>query len=123
MRSRYEKLKRDSGAGSHFHSMLAEVSEAESRALEKKRLFDAVSERCKSEMERSDEERVEDFIRAAEGWVDSMVERQAEVVQEWEQYLALLGRQTGLNPATLLGGDHPATPDAQQLQQQQQPAA
>ncbi|EPQ27155.1 uncharacterized protein PFL1_05436 [Pseudozyma flocculosa PF-1] len=101
MQARYNKVRAGgSGVSSHhLSSLLSDVSEAEARALERERDFHVVSERCKSEMERLDLERVDDFRGALQAWLDGLVSRQQDVVDEWEAYLALVGRQMGLNPA------------------------
>ncbi|GAC97960.1 hypothetical protein PHSY_005548 [Pseudozyma hubeiensis SY62] len=97
-RARFDKYKatNPSAAGAQFQSLLAELTEAETRALDAERLFGTVSERCKDEMERLDLERVLDFKRVVGGWVEGMIERQEEVVEEWVNYAGLLGRQMGM---------------------------
>ncbi|KAJ9474057.1 putative Vacuolar protein sorting-associated protein 5 (putative) [Pseudozyma hubeiensis] len=97
-RARFDKYKatNPSAAGAQFQSLLAELTEAETKALDAERLFGTVSERCKDEMERLDLERVLDFKRVVGGWVEGMIERQEEVVEEWVNYAGLLGRQMGV---------------------------
>nr|CDI56112.1 related to Vacuolar protein sorting-associated protein VPS5 [Melanopsichium pennsylvanicum 4] len=97
-RSRFDKYKavNPTSSGGQFQSLLAEVTEAETKALEAERLFDTVSARCKDEMERLDLERVLDFKRAVAIWVEDMIKRQEELVEEWVGYAELLGRQTGV---------------------------
>ena len=97
-RARFDKYKaaNPSSAGPQFQSLLAEVTEAETKALDAQRLFDTVSSRCKEEMERLDLERVLDFKRVVGEWLGDMIRRQEEVVEEWVEYARLLGRQTGV---------------------------
>ncbi|KAI3477613.1 hypothetical protein L1887_60653 [Cichorium endivia] len=125
-RVRFDKYKatNPSAGGAQFQSLLAEVTEAETRALEAQRLFDTVSARCKDEMERLDLERVLDFKRAVAAWLKDMIARQEEVVAEWIAYTNLLGRQTGVQvlaaPETQGGEQQQQQPTVQQQDQQQE---
>ncbi|TKY87952.1 hypothetical protein EX895_003048 [Sporisorium graminicola] len=124
-RARFDKYKsaNPSSAGPQFQSLLAEVTEAETKALDAQRLFDTVSHRCKDEMERLDLERVLDFKRVVGEWLTDMIVRQEEVVEEWVRYCELLGRQTGvqiLPAAAAVQGAAGEEGDVQQQQQQQQ---
>ncbi|SPO29957.1 related to Vacuolar protein sorting-associated protein VPS5 [Ustilago trichophora] len=97
-RSRFDKYKaaNPSSGGAQFQSLLQEVTEAETKALDAQRLFDTVSARCKDEMERLDLERVLDFKKVIGEWLGDMVRRQEELVEEWMGYTELLSRQTGV---------------------------
>ena len=125
-RARFEKYKaaNPSSAGPQFQSLLAEVTEAETKALDAQRLFDTVSQRCKEEMERLDLERVLDFKKVVGMWLGDMIKRQEELVEEWVGYTQLLGRQTGVQVLSPPPGEEQAGQEQQQggQQQQQQPA-
>ncbi|KAL9933118.1 hypothetical protein V8E36_007836 [Tilletia maclaganii] len=102
--TKHEKFKKDNRGtgGSHMEHRLQlshqDVIEADAKALTLKRDFDAITARCKEEMSRFDREKVEDLRRALVRWLDGLIERQEEVVREWELFAALLTRQTGTNP-------------------------
>ncbi|KAE8221791.1 hypothetical protein CF319_g4905 [Tilletia indica] len=104
VQAKHEKFKKDhrGTGGSHMEHRLQlslqDVADSESRALTLKRDFDAVTARCKEEMSRFEREKVEDLRRALVRWLDGLIERQEEVVREWELFSALLTRQTGINP-------------------------
>ncbi|KAJ1036173.1 hypothetical protein NDA18_000039 [Ustilago nuda] len=121
-RARFEKYKaaNPSSAGLQFQSLLAEVTEAETKALDAQRLFDTVSQRCKEEMERLDLERVLDFKKVVGMWLGDMIKRQEELVEEWVGYTQLLGRQTGVQVLSPPPGEEPAGQEQQQGGQQQQ---
>ncbi|SJX65710.1 related to Vacuolar protein sorting-associated protein VPS5 [Sporisorium reilianum f. sp. reilianum] len=125
-RARFDKYKaaNPSSAGPQFQSLLAEVTEAETKSLDAQRLFDTVSHRCKDEMERLDLERVLDFKRAVGEWLTDMIARQEEVVEEWVRYTELLGRQTGVQilPTPQGAGEEGESPQQQQPPQLQQAA-
>lgn len=106
-RGRFDKYKsaNPSSAGPQFQSLLAEVTEAETKALDADRLFNTVGERCKDEMERLDLERVLDFKRVVGEWLVDMIGRQEEVVEEWVRYAELLGRQTGVQILPRVDGE------------------
>ncbi|CDS81875.1 related to Vacuolar protein sorting-associated protein VPS5 [Sporisorium scitamineum] len=132
-RARFDKYKaaNPSSAGPQFQSLLAEVTEAETKSLDAQRLFDTVSHRCKDEMERLDLERVLDFKRVVGEWLTDMIARQEEVVEEWVRYCELLGRQTGVQILPSAAGQgqgqgddvegQQSQPQPQQQQPQQQP--
>ncbi|KAK0558144.1 Vacuolar protein sorting-associated protein vps5 [Tilletia horrida] len=104
VQAKHEKFKKDhrGTGGSHMEHRLQlslqDVADAESRALTLKRDFDAITARCKEEMSRFEREKVEDLRRALVRWLDGLIERQEEIVREWELYAALLTRQTKTNP-------------------------
>lgn len=58
---------------------LAQVGEAERRALEAKSEFDQVSKLVKTEVARFEQERIEDFKNALEAFLDGMISRQKDV--------------------------------------------
>lgn len=120
-RARFDKYKaaNPSSGGPQFQSLLAEVTEAETKALDAQRLFDTVSQRCKEEMERLDLERVLDFKRVVGMWLGDMIKRQEELVEEWIGYTALLRRQTGIQVLLPPPGEEQKTEQQQQHQGQQ----
>lgn len=58
---------------------LQDVAEAEGKALSLKRDFDLVGLKCKDEMNRFDQEKVDDITKAVDAWLQGMIERQQEV--------------------------------------------
>lgn len=101
VRSRTDKLKREAQQGGHrasdgrLQAALEELAGIDSRCLQTKTEFDLISRRCKEEMDKFEKERIEAFHEACEVWLQGMIERSHEIMAEWEQYAALLQRQTG----------------------------
>jgi Vps5 C terminal like len=121
LRGKHEKLKAEGGRvhPDRVHTMLQDIADKESQSLHLKNIFDDISRRCKTEMAHFDVERVEDFRVALDKWLDGLIDRQedvsaiercnfasisdshgicafaAQMVREWEHYVALLERQTG----------------------------
>ncbi|KAK0568658.1 Vacuolar protein sorting-associated protein vps5 [Tilletia horrida] len=104
IQAKHEKFKKDNrgASGSHIEhklqASLQEVADAEARSLQMRRDFDSVTARCKDEMNRFDREKAEDLRKALTLWLDGLIDRQEEIIREWELYAALLTRQTGTNP-------------------------
>ncbi|OAX41529.1 Vps5-domain-containing protein [Rhizopogon vinicolor AM-OR11-026] len=69
---------------------VAQISEAERRALDAKHEFDQCSKLIKSEMTRFELERVEDFKKTLQIFVDGMISRQRELIAAWEKYQQVL---------------------------------
>jgi sorting nexin-1/2 len=100
MKVKHEKLKRETQGNHRLHdgrlsSMLDEVVAVDTRCLNQKREFDLIGLRCKEEMSRFEWDRIKAFEEACEVWLQGMIERNEELMEEWEQYAALLERQTG----------------------------
>ena len=69
---------------------LAIVGEAERRALEAKQEFDHVSRLVKIEVARFEQERIEDFKRALEAFLDGMITRQRDLISKREAFQQIL---------------------------------
>lgn len=93
-RAKHDKLKRDSSGGAsggvhpgvssfYYEESLKELGETESRSLERRSIFDQVSKRCKDEMTRFDVQRVEDMKAAMEAWLEGMIQRKEDLLEEW----------------------------------------
>ncbi|EIM86643.1 Vps5-domain-containing protein [Stereum hirsutum FP-91666 SS1] len=67
------------------HSM-SQIADAERRALESKNEFEHVSKLVKSEVARFETERIEDFKRSMERFLDGMIDRQKELIAAREQF-------------------------------------
>lgn len=101
VRIKHEKVKKDVQPGSYkmhdggrLQAVLDELANVETRCLNAKREFDVIGRRCKEEMDRFEWDRIRTFHDAAEVWLQGMIERSTEIMSEWEQYAALLERQT-----------------------------
>lgn len=60
--------------------------QAERKSRDGNAEFDAVSKLVKSEFGRFEKERVEEFKRVLERYLDEMVARQKELIEAWEEY-------------------------------------
>lgn len=101
VRIKHEKVKKDVQPGSYkmhdggrLQAVLDELANVETKCLNAKREFDVIGRRCKEEMDRFEWDRIRSFHDAAEVWLQGMIERSYEIMSEWEQYAALLERQT-----------------------------
>ncbi|KAI0666816.1 Vps5 C terminal like-domain-containing protein [Trametes maxima] len=65
---------------------LAQVAEAERRALDAKQEYEHVSRLVKSEVARFEHERIEDFKSSLEAFLEGMISRQKELIGAWESY-------------------------------------
>jgi sorting nexin-1/2 len=102
VRVKHEKVKKDMQPGSHkahdggrLQAVLDELATAETRCLNAKREFDIIGRRCKEQMDLFEGDRIDTFHEACEVWLQGMLERNQEIMAEWEQYASLLERQTG----------------------------
>lgn len=84
-------------------------NQAERRQLDAKSDFEDVSKLTKAEMARFDKEKVDDFKRAVEEYVEGLARRQREVVHLWQGYFELLQKAAGMNAGAGVGtnGDAP----------------
>lgn len=57
--------------------------------------FDSVSKLVKSEFGRFERERVDEFKRILERYLDGMIVRQKELIEAWEEYHAVLLKMVG----------------------------
>ncbi|KAJ8586745.1 Vps5-domain-containing protein [Rhizopogon salebrosus TDB-379] len=69
---------------------VAQISEVERRALDAKHEFDQCSKLIKTEMARFEQERVEDFKKSLQSFLDGMISRQKELIGAWENYQQVL---------------------------------
>ncbi|SCV67418.1 BQ2448_5029 [Microbotryum intermedium] len=90
-RAAHEKAKRSGrGMDASLGLAVAEVADAERKALDAKQDFEDVSKLTKAEMARFDKEKIDDFKKAIETYADAMAERQREVVVVWQEYYEML---------------------------------
>ncbi|UZJ56659.1 hypothetical protein CBS101457_005979 [Exobasidium rhododendri] len=100
-KAKQDKVKKESQGGNQrmhdgkWNSLLEEMANVETKCLNQKREFDLIGRRCKEEMDRFEWDRIQGFEKASEIWLQGMIERNQELMAEWEQYAALLERQTG----------------------------
>ncbi|KAI5450843.1 Vacuolar protein sorting-associated protein vps5 [Naganishia albida] len=99
LKMQHEKLRR-SGKIAHdrVQPALAEIAEADRRALDAHSDFDAVSRLVKMEFSRYEQERVDEFKHMFERYLDEMIVAQKEMIAAWENYLGMLQRTTGDRP-------------------------
>ena len=62
------------------------MAQAERRSRDANQEFDAVSKLVKSEFGRFEKERVEEFKKVLEKYLDGMFARQKELIDAWEEY-------------------------------------
>ncbi|KAG8880932.1 Vacuolar protein sorting-associated protein 5 [Tulasnella sp. 331] len=100
IKSAHEKQRRQ---GRSTGSM-AEIAEAERRAVEARREFDTVTKLIKVELARFEAERVEDFKTALEQFLTGMIKKQQTLIQAWEKYQDLLLKRAASNPTRASDG-------------------
>lgn len=71
----------------------AEVADSERKLHQARVLFEDMGRLVRSELERFEREKVEDFKSAVETWLESAVEAQKELIELWESYLLHLDRE------------------------------
>ncbi|SGZ28382.1 BQ5605_C027g10325 [Microbotryum silenes-dioicae] len=104
-RSAHEKAKRNGrGMDASLGLAVAEVADAERKALDAKQDFEDVSKLTKAEMARFDKEKIDDFKKAIEAYADGMAERQREVVVVWQEYYEMLQGMVQQQQAGSTGG-------------------
>ncbi|KAL5536777.1 VPS5 [Sanghuangporus sanghuang] len=86
---------------------LAQIAEAERRAVDAKHEFERCSRLVKTEFSRFEEERIDDFKKALESFLEGMIERQLELVRAWEGYQELLLKKVDVKPATQGSEENP----------------
>ncbi|KAL5492536.1 VPS5 [Sanghuangporus weigelae] len=86
---------------------LAQIAEAERRAVDAKHEFERCSRLVKTEFSRFEEERIGDFKKALESFLEGMIERQLELVRAWEGYQELLLKKVNAKPATQGSEENP----------------
>ncbi|PHH90370.1 hypothetical protein CDD83_3856 [Cordyceps sp. RAO-2017] len=68
----------------------AEVGEAERKVHQARLLFEEMGKSIRSELERFEKEKVEDFKSGVETFLESAVEAQKELIEKWETFLMQL---------------------------------
>ncbi|KAF7308497.1 Beta-glucan synthesis-associated [Mycena chlorophos] len=74
---------------------LAQVSDAERRALDAKHEFDMATKRVKEEVARFEKERVDDFKDSLHAFLEGMIQRQKVLIGSWENYQQMLLKKVG----------------------------
>ncbi|KAH7141316.1 Vps5 C terminal like-domain-containing protein [Dactylonectria estremocensis] len=73
-----------------LNQMGAEVSESERKVHQARLLFDDMGRLLRSELDRFEREKVEDFKSGVETFLESAVEAQKELIEKWETFLMQL---------------------------------
>ncbi|GAB7350268.1 hypothetical protein MBLNU459_g0913t1 [Dothideomycetes sp. NU459] len=93
--------------------MQADVGDAERRVHQSRLLFEDMGRLMRSELERFEREKVEDFKSGVETYLESAVEAQKELIELWETYLMQLDADddgTGIPPAGVVAPDLSSSP-------------
>ncbi|KAM0787508.1 hypothetical protein ACM66B_003580 [Microbotryomycetes sp. NB124-2] len=90
VKTNLEKARRSGRGYDSVGLSVADVTEAERHVIDAKQDFEDVGKLTKAEMVRFDKEKVDDFKRALEDYVDGMAMRQREVVEAWQAYHDML---------------------------------
>ncbi|KAK4159125.1 Vps5 C terminal like-domain-containing protein [Cladorrhinum sp. PSN259] len=75
----------------------AEVADAERKVHQARLLFDDMGRLMRSELDRFEREKVEDFKSAVETFLESAVEAQKELIEKWETFLMQLDAEDDEN--------------------------
>ncbi|KAK4189093.1 Vps5 C terminal like-domain-containing protein [Podospora australis] len=73
-----------------LNQVSAEVADAERKVHQARLLFDDMGRLMRSELDRFEREKVEDFKSAVETFLESAVEAQKELIEKWETFLMQL---------------------------------
>ncbi|KAI5810803.1 vacuolar protein sorting-associated protein-like protein vps5 [Pyronema omphalodes] len=93
-RTTFEKLQRQGKTQQDRLTQLsAEVADSERKLHQARVLFEDMGRLMRSELERFEREKVEDFKSAVETFLESSVEAQKELIELWESYLLQLDRE------------------------------
>lgn len=76
-----------------LNQMDAEVADAERKVHQARLLFDDMGKCMRTELDRFEKEKVEDFKSAVETFLESAVEAQKELIEKWETFLMQLDAQ------------------------------
>ncbi|KAI8146317.1 Vps5 C terminal like-domain-containing protein [Fennellomyces sp. T-0311] len=82
----YDRLSSQSKKPERLAAAEQEISEAKQRMNEYHREFQDISKLIKSELDRFDHEKVEDFRDSVEQFLCSMIEHQKQIIALWESY-------------------------------------
>ncbi|RMZ79370.1 hypothetical protein DV738_g3361, partial [Chaetothyriales sp. CBS 135597] len=100
-RSGQEKLlKQGKSQQDKLNEVNAGVSDAEKKAHQARLLFEDMGKLMRSELDRFEREKVEDFKSGVETFLEGAVEAQKELIELWETFLLQLDADDELNPAT-----------------------
>ncbi|KAF2176233.1 vacuolar protein sorting-associated protein-like protein vps5 [Zopfia rhizophila CBS 207.26] len=78
-----------------LNQLSADVADAERRVHQARLLFDDMGRLMRSELERFEREKVEDFKSGVETYLESAVEAQKELIEIWETYLMQIDIEEG----------------------------
>jgi sorting nexin-1/2 len=78
-----------------LNQLSADVADAERRVHQARLLFDDMGRLMRSELERFEREKVEDFKSGVETYLESAVEAQKELIEIWETFLMQLDTEEG----------------------------
>ncbi|CCA75360.1 related to vacuolar protein sorting-associated protein vps5 [Serendipita indica DSM 11827] len=98
VRTAHEKARKQSKTPERLHYHIQEVADAERKVSHAKSEFERVTKLVKIELHRFDMERVEDFKKSLEAFLEGMIRRQKELINAWEEYQASLLQKSGANP-------------------------
>lgn len=91
-----------------LNQLSAEVADAERKVHQARLLFDDMGRLMRSELERFEREKVEDFKSGVETFLESAVEAQKELIEIWETFLMQLDTEEGetfVPPAGVIAAD------------------
>ncbi|KAK3988340.1 Vps5 C terminal like-domain-containing protein [Cladorrhinum sp. PSN332] len=80
-----------------LNQVSAEVADAERKVHQARLLFDDMGRLMRSELDRFEREKVEDFKSAVETFLESAVEAQKELIEKWETFLMQLDAEDDEN--------------------------
>ncbi|KAG8834946.1 Vacuolar protein sorting-associated protein 5, partial [Serendipita sp. 399] len=100
VKANHEKARKASKNPERLHYHIQEVADAERKATHTKSEFERVTKLVKIEWQRFDMERIEDFKRSLEAYLEGMIRRQKELIQAWEEYQSLLLQRSSTNPSS-----------------------
>ncbi|KAH9868228.1 hypothetical protein J1614_007300 [Plenodomus biglobosus] len=91
-----------------LNQLSADVADAERKVHQARLLFDDMGRLMRSELERFEREKVEDFKSGVETFLESAVEAQKELIEIWETFLMQLDTEEGetfVPPAGVIAAD------------------
>lgn len=83
-------LRKGKSQQDRLNQVSAEVADAERKVHQARLLFDDMGRLMRSELDRFEREKVEDFKSAVETFLESAVEAQKELIEKWETFLMQL---------------------------------
>jgi len=91
-----------------LNQLSADVADAERKVHQARLLFDDMGRLMRSELERFEREKVDDFKSGVETFLESAVEAQKELIEIWETFLMQLDTEEGetfVPPAGVVAAD------------------